>query len=277
MRTTTYKEGAIGKIVTRDEGRRPVYLASMDTTNTYVMALADLIFWSDQLREHSKFMAMLLPIEDYSEYHEKAVKFEGVFESLHERSKGADLDEAAIKGLSDEFVLQTQALVDFKRQLLKDQVEGKVHSLNYPLFLDHIAREGERFIQRQKMFMAGQPQWDREEIIDFWSRIMSEHALFIAHLLDPEEVDLINKALAESDQFKKVQIEHPLEGNTDPVTALVDHLIDFKTAALKGIESAQIKSIITPDLADHVRREAVFFSDELRRADMMANIQPKAA
>jgi Domain of unknown function (DUF2935) len=40
----------------------------------------------------------------------------------------------------------------------------------------------------------------------------------------------------------------------------------FKTAASKGIQAGQIKSIIPPALADHVRREAVKFEDELNRA-----------
>jgi hypothetical protein len=45
----------------------------------------------------------------------------------------------------------------------------------------------------------------------------------------------------------------------------VQEIIDFKTAGARGIETAQIKSIIDPRLADHVRREAVKFADELRR------------
>lgn len=272
-----YKQSDIGTIVAHDQGRRPVYLASLDTTNTYVMALADLIFWTDQLREHSKFMEELLPQEDYPEHHERATMFKGVFEMLFQRAKDTPVEENAIKNLSALFVPQAQALVDFKRQLLDEQTSGKVHSFLFPLFLDHIAREGERFISRQKMFMAGQAQWDRDEIINFWGQIMAEHSQFIAHLLEPTEVDLINKALEQNDIFRRVMKEHALEGNVDPVTALANHIIDFKTTALKGIEAAQIKSIITPDLADHVRREAIFFSDELRRADMMMNIQPAAA
>jgi hypothetical protein len=44
-------------------------------------------------------------------------------------------------------------------------------------------------------------------------------------------------------------------------------VIDFKTAAVKGIQAGKIKSIIHPTLADHVRREAVKCSDELKRTD----------
>ena len=45
----------------------------------------------------------------------------------------------------------------------------------------------------------------------------------------------------------------------------VNGIIDFKTAAERGIQEGRIKSIIHPALADHVRREAVRFRDELQR------------
>lgn len=277
MEMKTFRQSDLGSIVTHDAGKRPVYLASMDTTNTYVMALADLIFWTDQLREHAQFMEMLLPIEYYAARHEKAAMFKGEFEALFQRALEIPIEERAIKDLSDMFMPRTRALVDFKRQLLDEQTSGKIYSLIWPLFLEHIAREAERYMQRQEMFMRGQPQWDRDEIINFWGRIMAEHSQFVAHLLDPTEVELINKALEQNNTFRQIMREHALEGNRDPVIALAEHIVDFKTAALQGVEAGQIKSIINPDLADHIRREAIFFTEELKRADMMMGIEPMAA
>jgi len=43
-------------------------------------------------------------------------------------------------------------------------------------------------------------------------------------------------------------------------------ILDFKTKAARDIEGNRIKSIIDPRLADHVRREALKFVDELKRA-----------
>jgi hypothetical protein len=43
-------------------------------------------------------------------------------------------------------------------------------------------------------------------------------------------------------------------------------MLDFKTETARDIEAARIKSIIDPRLADHVRREAQKFVDELKRA-----------
>ena len=46
----------------------------------------------------------------------------------------------------------------------------------------------------------------------------------------------------------------------------VHTILDFKTQAVRDIEAGRIKSIIEPRLADHVRREALKFLNELQRA-----------
>jgi hypothetical protein len=46
----------------------------------------------------------------------------------------------------------------------------------------------------------------------------------------------------------------------------VQSILDFKTQAVRDIEAGRIKSIIEPRLADHVRREALKFLNELKRA-----------
>jgi Domain of unknown function (DUF2935) len=52
----------------------------------------------------------------------------------------------------------------------------------------------------------------------------------------------------------------------DAVVSAAQTILDFKTEAARGIEAGRIKSIIEPRLADHVRREAIKFVDELKRA-----------
>lgn len=53
---------------------------------------------------------------------------------------------------------------------------------------------------------------------------------------------------------------------TDAVLSAAETILDFKTKAVRDIEAGRIKSIIDPRLADHVRREALKFINELRRA-----------
>lgn len=54
---------------------------------------------------------------------------------------------------------------------------------------------------------------------------------------------------------------------TSAVLSAAETVLEFKTQAARDIEAARIKSIIDPRLSDHVRREALKFVDELKRAD----------
>ena len=69
-------------------------------------------------------------------------------------------------------------------------------------------------------------EFERAEIVDFWSKTMSEHSAFIAHLLDPTEGLLIDQAIKLENAFAN-------------------------PAAIRRT---------------HVRREAVRLIDELKRA-----------
>ena len=145
-----------------------------------------------------------------------------------------------------------------------EQAAGRLQSLVWPSFFEHTAREAERFTKRLDQFSRGDTSINIKEAAEFWTIIMGEHADFIAHLLDPEESALIRKAMQTSDAFRRMHKSVP--SSKGPVEQAVDDIIDFKTAAEKGIQTGKIKSIIHPALADHVRREALKAADELRRA-----------
>lgn len=61
----------------------------------------------------------------------------------------------------------------------------------------------------------------------------------------------------------KAILDHP---ERDEVLSAARELLDFKTAAARDVEAGRIMSIIDPRLADHVRREALKFVDELKRS-----------
>jgi hypothetical protein len=115
---------------------------------------------------------------------------------------------------------------------------------------------------------------------------MEQHSRFIAHLLDPDELELMEKATNMSVVFQELRkggvggtigalgaepvalARSVLETReTDAVLSAAKSILDFKTQAARDIEAARIKSIIDPRLADHVRREALKFIDELKRAE----------
>jgi hypothetical protein len=130
---------------------------------------------------------------------------------------------------------------------------------------------------------GGESEFDRSEVVRFWTNIMDEHARFVAHLLDPNEFELIEKSFAASNVFRDLgkpggavaalvgepgTVLDSLAKNPDldAVMSAAQTILDFKTKAVRDIEAGRIKSIIEPRLADHVRREALKFLNELKRA-----------
>jgi hypothetical protein len=143
------------------------------------------------------------------------------------------------------------------------QEAGKLRSLVWSLFFEHTAHEADRYAKRLDLYARRQIEFDRREVVEFWSEIMSEHAAFIAHLLDPQERLLISQANKLHDAFANPSALRAT--GDDPVQKAAEEIIDFKTLGEKGIRAGRIKSIIVPALAAHVRREAVKFKDELQR------------
>ena len=132
---------------------------------------------------------------------------------------------------------------------------------------------------------TGASEFERDEVVTFWTEIMDEHCRFVAHLLDPAEFELIETAMktsrvfaelnghvggsfkalaAEPGTVAKAIIQNP---EMAEVLSAAETVLYFKTKACRGIEAARIKSIIDPRLSDHVRREALKFVDELKRAN----------
>ena len=245
----------------KNGGTKPVYVPAGDDAVSH--SIADTLFWTDQLAEHASFFVMLMPGRELAAPRARAEKFQADFTAQMQKTRTAGLDRANYAAFNRGTVEMTKRLIDFKREMQQAQESGRMRSLVWPLFFDHTAREAERFVRRLDRLSKGDAALDAAEVVDFWARIMDEHAEFIAHLLDPQEDALIEKALGSSAAFRELRQKRGSKAEAD---ALAKGIIDFKTAAGKGITAGQIKSIIPPALADHVRREAVKFEDELKRA-----------
>lgn len=248
-------------ITVKNGGSKPVYVPAGDDAVSH--SVADTLFWTDQMAEHAAFFVLLMPGRELAVPRARAEKFQASLAGQMEKARTARLDKGNYVAFNHSTVELVKPLIDFKREMQHAQESGRMRSLVWPLFFDHTAREGERFVRRLGQLSKGDADLDAAEVVDFWARIMDEHAEFIAHLLDPQEDALIEKALSSSAAFRDLREKRGSKAQAD---ALAKGIIDFKTAAAKGITAGQIKSIIPPALADHVRREAVKFEDELKRA-----------
>jgi hypothetical protein len=255
-------------VTTKDGGAKPIILPETGTTDPVAHSLAENLFWTDILMEHATFFVMLMPGPDLAAQRGQAERFQAMFARQFEQARSAQLDRSTVAGFNQSTLELVKPFVEFKQQMRDAQAAGKMRSLVWPLFFDHTAREAERFTQRLTQLSRGSIELDRSEVVEFWTRIMFDHAAFIAHLLDPQEVKLIEQATKTSWAFRELSEKKPLPAGAreDPLFRAAEEIVDFKTAAEKGINAGKIKSIIHPTLAAHVRREAIKFVDELKRA-----------
>jgi hypothetical protein len=265
---------------------KPVIVPAADNNDPATHAWADARFATDIMAEHAFFFALLMPEELAAKERAEALRFSEVFATLHKQiDTAAPPERSELKRFANKVVEQIKPLIEYKARLGDAQRSGQLRSLVWPLFFDHTQHEAERWTRRLETLAGGESEFDRAEVTKFWTNIMDEHARFVAHLLDPDEYELIEQAMSASRVFSDLHqggiggvaaaafhepgtvvnslIENP---ETSAVLSAAETILDFKTKAARGIEAARIKSIIDPRLADHVRREAQKFIDELKRA-----------
>jgi len=243
---------------------KPVILPTLETKDPVTLSIAEGTFWNEQMMEHAEFFIMLMPGAELESQRIEAEGFQRMFADQLEKTKTAKLDLDNFAAFNRENIEILKPYSDWQRRLSEEQASGKLRSLVWSTFFDHTAIEADYLVERLEQFSRGNTSTGLKETASFWTQIMGEHSDFIAHLLDPAERDLIMKAMQTSDAFHKMH-DDP-SSSKHPLERVVDDIIDFKTAAEKGIVTGTIKSIIHPTLADHVRREALKAADDLKRA-----------
>ncbi|APR78355.1 Hypothetical protein A7982_03702 [Minicystis rosea] len=242
--------------------QKPIYLPAADASLA-AHAVSEILFWTDQLMEHALFFTLLMPGDRLRAVRQEARQFQLLFAQNFLYARNNAWRDGALAPLLAATQSSVRQLIDYKRRMQRAQESGVLQSLVWPLFFDHVAREAERFATRLQQMAQGNAALQLDEVSSFWTEIMAEHLEFVAHLLDPEERALIAKATAKAEVAHRAHEGHPSRAE---LVTMADEIIDFKTAAEQGIDTGKIKSIIDPALADHVLREAVKFSDEVKRS-----------
>jgi hypothetical protein len=257
-RATSAARGAEMPVSGVEPEDKPTYVAEARDPVAY--SRADNLFWNDIMMEHAMFFQMLMPGPELDAPRRQAEEFQRLFAAQLKASSAIDASNYVT--FNQRSIDLAKRISDYKKTMREHQAQAKIRSLVWPLFFEHTAREADRFAARLALYNRREIEFERGEVIDFWSKTMGEHSGFIAHLLDPTERLLIDQATKLEkaflrDGFKQV--------GGDEVTKAAAEVLDFKTVGEKGIKTGKIKSIIHPSLASHVRREAVKFNDELRR------------
>jgi hypothetical protein len=233
-------------------------------------------FWLRIMKEHAYFLGEGFSRRD-KQLIQQTDRFHQFFEQQEKRAHQTPNDVTAVRKLNEDTIQLVYGFRNFKRNLLIMIVNCKIAGFNFPLLVDHIAREAEYFMRTLKKFNEGILDPIQDSIIKenvFWLKIMMEHSRFIASLLDQSERNLVITARKFGDDFEvllnqardvesmllKRKPTYPIIGrlNQESENATVE-LRNFKQVGLDLIKSCQIRNVIDPLLADHVVREANHF------------------
>ena len=247
-----------GAVMPQKAEDKPTFVSEARDPVAY--SRADNLFWNDVMMEHAQFFQMLMWGPELEAERRQAEDFQRVFADLLRQSGGVSRENHV--AFNRRSIDQARRFSDWKKTMEQRQASGRMHSLVFPLFFTHTAREADRFAARLDQYNRGSIELDRREVVEFWGTTMGEHSGFIAHLLDPNERLLIDQASKLERAFLRQGLR---DVPGDEVMKAAREVLDFKTIGEKGIRNGHIKSIIHPSLAAHVRREAVRFIDELQR------------
>jgi hypothetical protein len=179
----------------------------------------------------------------------------------------------SVSHLNSRAITLTRSLVEFKTLVLQGMLNCTLFTFNFPLLIEHIRREALLFIEHLERLQRGTVVDPKQRIMEekvFWDRIMAEHSLFVAHLLDPSEIKLIQEANDFAERFYRLEKRAAAVQTSGRTGRSMRDLIRDETKATKAIKAfkstgedlilaCQVKSLIIPLLADHVLREAAHF------------------
>ncbi|MGI6344833.1 MAG: DUF2935 domain-containing protein [Bacillota bacterium] len=235
-------------------------------------------FWTRIMREHAIFIRLGLPATQRPDLVRQAREFQRIFARL-------EAEVNSVSRLTPRLVARlkraVRAIVKYKERILRLLIACRLPgNALYPLLVDHIRREAEHFLA---LLTGSTPKSRLEEVLlteVFWLRIQKEHIEFVKGLLDPSERGLIeqteqfratfSRLLETARDFASMNAADPRSFNavrrfTDEVITATRALRDFEAAAYELLQRCQVLSIIpSPLLADHIRREADKFLDELQ-------------
>jgi len=214
-----------------------------------VMPLADDIdFWSRQLSEHALFMNLGL---DNVDLKRRAA-------SLH---KDWEAFRRGPRRVNDAIVL-VRRLRAFQMEVHTRLLAGEWLGSLWPLFVDHIRREGDYFLEA----LQGK-QVDPKTECQTWLGFMGEHAAFAASLLDQSEAERIQQARQFQAQFGQLfhDCGNAVGSQLSSLSEKSGQDLDAYFNSLGVGKPGGAKSIIHPVLAEHVVREGRRFLQTIER------------
>lgn len=235
------------------------------------LVTAEVCFWLRIMRDHAAFIDLGLP-EAERELKIEAQGFFAVFADLEERADVAAGEEyfARVVAVS---TMAVQRFFVFKRHILHLLIECKLCGGGlYPLFVDHLSREALYFRKLLRKCVNGGMPCQVDAVTSeniFWARGIADHVKFVRSLVDPAERAMVSQTESLGETFDRFNLQARDQAsmlwhyrpNNDLVRFEKDfrHAVceanEFAAAAERMVARCTAATLLSPLLADHVRRE----------------------
>ncbi|WP_054950653.1 DUF2935 domain-containing protein [Numidum massiliense] len=249
-------------------------MATISEAEFVQQSINESLFWLRIMKEHALFMS-----EGFDRSDKKLIREADQFFVMFDRRltdvRALRRDPDVVRRFNEGTIMLARRFREFKSNVLLLIIQCKINGFNFPLLIDHIAREAGYFVETLRNLNRGMSEPLADRIVDenvFWLRIMADHSKFIASLLDQSERKLVTVANTFSDEFDQLLAQardlesmvkqtepsffNTLTRFTTDVQMATTDLRNFKKDARDLIRQCQSLSIINPLLADHVTREA---------------------
>ncbi|WP_160719304.1 DUF2935 domain-containing protein [Bacillus sp. USDA818B3_A] len=239
-------------------------------------------FWLQILGDHSRFIfEALAPVQN--EEINKASNFISIFDNLLERAKSSDL-----VSLTKDAETEVSHLREFKLDLIRKHLIGKIKIHLSPTFLNHMVNELEEYVRVLTYLKAGQnpPVYHELHHHLLWLLDAAGHSEAISSNLDGVEKKLKQKSQSFMKSFeefylKAVELAGYLRTSLTSFPALtkmnVEAQLEIKLfqnflLELEELElSKQALGTFAPLMADHMFREECYYLMKLAES---ASLEP---
>src|SRR5438105_123777 len=120
------------------------------------------------MMEHAMFFVMLMPGAELDGPRRQAEEFQRLFAHQLEQSQGIRADNYVAFNRST--IDLARRFSDYKKSMREQQAAGKIHSLVWPLFFQHTAREADRFATRLDLYNRRTVELDRSAVVEVQPR-----------------------------------------------------------------------------------------------------------
>lgn len=256
----------------------PVVLPSRDDHDQGRLAWAEARFALELLTEHALFFVFLMP-----HLSEAPLAYCTRLRALH---TSLDEHEIPTRHAIVPFIDSVIATIShplYERTRRSNEVQGTPtsHTLAWQLLASYTEHEVSRWMNILTRIRDGTHSYERTEVVTFWGETMARHEQFLSHLMDDRSIRDILQEFSNVYVFEEIAsyipglrarptshsniVWYAKNPSLEEVVDMTQFMLSLEHGLTRSIEAIWLRDALDRFFADHLRREAIKFIDEIDR------------